>query len=260
MSWRGFFVLPVLVMSLAARSLGQGAADDAPDLSGRWVMVQAMPALTALPIVGDIELTTITVALLDVEQSGLSVVLRASYCFTDLRMVPPLVESKVPDRFVTCLRPDPRSATLEFCPDGWRLIQGPVTEVRGARLVDPVGDLLPVDALDPRVFDQDDDGQPGLTVHVSLAGLITGDTYVIERLTFALDGLLSDPDTVAGSIEWTSEQHVVAASDALLVMTYEHRPHPDVSRHVFVMRRVSPDWTCETARERRDELLALVGW
>lgn len=248
--------LVVAVLLVAAAQ----ADDGPPDVSGRWVLVQAMPALTALPFVGEVELTTLTVSLVDVEQDGVSLVLRPSYCFTELRMNPPLVQSRVPDAFVTCLRPGPRHGALVPGESGWRFVQDSVVEVRGAVLNDPVCDALPESGHDPRVIDQDGDGHPGLTVHVSLAGFVTGETYVVERLTFALDGALTGADAITGTVDWVSEQRVVAASSPLLVMSYRNLPLPDPARHAFAMRRVGSDWTCDTAREREAEILSFVGW
>jgi hypothetical protein len=243
---------------LAARATpivgGEGLTP--PDLSGRWAMVQVMPAMTTLPIFGDVELTTIATALVDVEQNGTSLVLRDVYCFTDVQMNPPVAVSRVPAGFIASLHPVPRTAVLEPCDAGWRFVQPWVIEVRGAHLADLAIESLPTDAADPRVIDQDGDGHPGLTVPVNVAGLVSGDTYVVQRLRFALTGTLVDADTISGSIEFSSEQNVIAASDALLLMSYAYRPHPDLSRHVFVMRRVGFEWTCETTRERLPSLLS----
>lgn len=252
---RSCAVVIALVAVRAAPIVGGGALVP-PDLSGRWAMVQVMPAMTTLPIFGDVELTTIVTALVDVEQTGTCLEFRDVYCFTDVQMNPPVAASRVPDRFIASLRPAPRTAALEPCDAGWRLVQPSVTEIRGARLSDPEHEPLPTDAADPRVIDQDDDGHPGLTVPVVVAGLVSGDTYVVQRLRFALAGDAVDSDTISGSIEWSSEQNVIAASDALLLMSYAYRPHPDPSRHVFVMRRVGFEWTCETTRERLPSLLS----
>ncbi len=230
-----------------------------PDLSGRWALVEVMPAISSLPIFGDVELTTISTALVDVEQEGTRLVLHDIYCFTDVQMNPPVVETRVPERFISSLHPAPRAAALEESDGGWAFLQSFVTEIRGAILADPEHDPLPVDPFDPRVVDQDGDGHPGLTVSVAVAGLVTGDTYVVQRLRFALAGRIVDPDTIVGSIDWSSEQNVLAASDALLQMPTAYRPHPDAARHVFVMRRVGGEWTCETTRERLPSLLGPVG-
>jgi len=222
-------------------------------------MVQVMPALTSLPLVGNVELTTISTALVDVEQTGTSLVLRDVYCFTDVRMTPGVASSRVPDAFIASLTPAPRLASLESCDGGWCLVQPAVVEVRGAVLGDPFCDPLPTDARDPRVWDQDGDGHPGLTVDVTAAGFVSGETYVVQRLQFSLLGRIVDDDTICGWMSWTSEQDVVAASNSLLRMSYEYRPHPDPARSVFAMRRADPSWTCETVRALLPELLRIAG-
>src|SRR5512137_1116630 len=186
-----------------AASLGGSAPAPLPDLSGLWAMVQVMPAMTTLPIFGAVELTTIVTALVNVEQTGTCVVLRDVYCFTDVQMNPPVAVSRVPEEFIASLHPAPRTAILEPRDSGWRFEQPWVTEVRGARLADPANEPLPTDAADPRVTDQDGDGHPGLTVPVTVAGLVSGDTYVVQRLRFALSGDVVDADTISGSIEWS---------------------------------------------------------
>ncbi len=230
-----------------------------PDLSGRWAAVEIMSTIALFPIVGQVELTTIVTALVDVEQQGMDLVLRDTYCFTDVRMSPPVVESRIPDSFMRSLSPAPRVATLQASDDGWTFLQPSVTEVRGAVLANPELDPLPVDAFDSRVTDQDGDGHPGLTVAVTVAGLVAGDTYVVQRLRTALSGWVPDPDTIVGSIVWSSEQNVLAASDALLTLSYTYCLHPDAARHVFVMRRVDRDSTCEAVREELPYLLGIVG-
>jgi hypothetical protein len=89
--------------------------------------------------------------------------------------------------------------------------------------------------------------------------VVAGDTYVVQRLRTALSGRVVDPDTIVGSIDWVSEQNVLAASDALLMLSYTYRLHPDAARHVFVMRRVDLNWTCQTTRERLPSLLGPTG-
>jgi hypothetical protein len=251
--------LLLLFAPIAPATEGDAPALVLPDLSGRWAMVEVMPAIASLPFVGDVELTTIVTALVDIEQDGTSLVLRDVYCFVDVQMNPPVVESRVPERFMQALRPAPRTAELRMSGAGWRFVQPPVVEVRGASLVDPERDPLPLDAFDSRVFDQDGDGHPGLTIPVTVAGLVVGDTYVVQRLRTALSGWVIDSNTIVGSIDWSSEQSVLAASDALLTLSYSYRLHPDAARHAFVMRRVDLEWTCDTTRERLPSLLGPTG-
>lgn len=256
---RGCALAFLLAYGRVVSASGQDGAAGVPDLAGRWAMVQVMPALTSLPVGGGVELTTIALALVDIEQVGTSLVLRDLYCSTDVRMSPGVAASRVPEAFVASLSPAPRAASLELRDGEWRLVQPLMVEVRGAVLGDPIYDPLPTDSADPRVWDQDGDGHPGLTVGVTVAGLVSGDTYVVQRLEFSLQGRVCDRDTVYGWMNWTSEQNVVAATSWLLRMSYEYRPHPDPARSVFVMRRIDPSCACTSVRDLLPELLRVAG-
>jgi hypothetical protein len=235
-----------------------GQVSEPPDLTGRWVMVQVMPAVAQLPFLGEVELTTVTAVFVDVEQRGTELVMQDTYCFTDVETEPPAIQSEVPQRFIDSLAPSPRRAELRLCSDGWHVVQPVYTEVRGATLADPETDPLPRDPYDPRVVDQDGDGHPGMTIPVTVAGLVHGDTYVVHRLRYSLDGKVIDANTVAGRIDWTSEQNVLAATDLILTLPYSAAPHPDPTRHVFVMERVDETWTPERARAELPRLLSLL--
>jgi hypothetical protein len=250
-------MLTISLLSLAAMSSASGRQefDGLPDLCGRWAIVEVMPALAQFPILGAVELTTVDTLLVDIVQQGACLELRGIYCFTDVEMRPPVVESRVPESFIRALSPALRTATLQATEGGWDFSQLSATEVRGATLADPEADPLPVTASDPRVFDQDGDGHPGLTVPVTIVGSIAGETYVVQRLRTALLGRVIDANTIRGSVVWTSEQNVLAASDEFLTLSYAYAPHPDSAHHVFVMRRVDREWTCQTVRDQWASLL-----
>jgi len=242
------FVLPFSTEALAESSL--------PDLSGRWAMILVMPAAADLPLLGPLSLITETAAFVDVVQSGSQLTMFDSYCFTELEMTPPLIVSSVPDAFTCSLRPQPREATLVQSGGNTVLLQSLYTEVRGAHLKDPVNDPLPTSPFDERVYDQDEDGHPGLTIPVNALNLVTGDTYVVHRLQYRLEGTVIDDHTIVGSIpEWWSEQTVIAASDALLMLPFTYDHHPDASLHRFVMVRVDATWDCATLREEMPAVL-----
>lgn len=256
---RGCLVAVMLASARVFAAAGQDIAVALPDLAGRWVMVQVMPALTSLPLVGDVTLTTISAAFVEIEQSGTSLQLRDTACFTDVEITPGVASSRVPAAFIASLCPAPRCASLEWRDDAWWLVQPPVVDVRGATIEDPSCTALPTEAGDPRVWDQDGDGHPGLTVEVTAVGLVAGETYVVQRLEFALLGRIANDDAVSGSMSWMSEQNVVGASNPLLLLAYEYEPHPDPSRSVFVMLRAASSWTCETIRELLPDLLTAAG-
>jgi len=247
-----------LVLAIAAACPMWGA-DDPPDLSGRWALVEVMPGVADLPFVGHVELTTISGLFVDIGQDGCGLSMTQTYAFIDVEMHPAVVKTTVPEVFVSCLPSVVQTATLRRAAGGWAMSGATLVQVRGAHLAGSEGDPLPTSPDDSRVVDEDGDGHPGLTVHVRLAGIVSGNTYVIQRLTTALRGTVEDANTVTGTVDWTGEEIVLAASNPLLKMSYTYEPDPTSSENVFVMRRVDATWTAQTLRDHLPDLLARAG-
>jgi len=246
-----FFAI-VLLAPIAALSA------DMPNLCGRWALIEIMPAIAELPFFNQVELTTISALLVDIAQDGLQLTMNYTYAYIDVIMDPPVVHTVVPDAFVASLNGPPHKGRLEETENGWRFIQERYIEVRGAVLDDPENDPLPTNPHDSRLVDQDGDGHPGLTVPVVAVGIVSGDTYVVHRLIYALAGSLIDNDTIRGTIDWVAEQTVVAATDPFLSMSYTYRPDPDPNVRRFIMRRVDQGWDDATLRSHLPDLIALM--
>jgi len=236
------------------------AADEAPppDLSGRWVMVQNLATYAVLPIVNEIYISTNITLLSSVTQDGILVTLQDAYCFTDLEVSTDLFVTEIPNAAMQSLQPDPRQAELVAEGDSFRLVQEWHTEVRGAVLDDPINDPLPVSPSDPRIFDQEGDGKLAMTIPAELNGQLKGETYVTQRFRYRLEGDVIDADTIIGLVEWTTEQTIVSATDAMFFMPFAQMTDPEPERNRFVMIRVDDAWDCETVREQLETLLALL--
>jgi len=228
-----------------------------PDLEGTWAMLQVYPRVAQLPLVGESSQTSYVVQWVDVEQDDGSLTMRDRYCFTIIEESSPLATTRIPDAFMHSLRPQPRTATL--ADDGERIVfeQAPYTEIRGAVLERPETDGLPIDPNDPRVVDQDADGFPGMTVQVTLLGLMNAQIYVVQRVQYELSGAVLSTDRIEGLIRWSDEQIVLAATNPLLLAGAESTADPDPAKHVFVMLRASQDWTCEWLREHWRKLFGV---
>jgi hypothetical protein len=241
-------VLSVLVLA-AAPSL----ASEPPDLSGTWAMIQFMPEIADLPFVGEVSITAVVGLLVRVEQTGSDLVMSDTYCRTDVLTSRPILTSEVPDLVMRSLRPAPRTGRLELVDGRWHLNQDLHLEVRGAILEDPVADPLPSGAFDPRVVDMDEDGHPGFTIPIAVFELIAGDTYIVQRLGYAVESDDVHPDAFRGSMDWSSEQVVIGGTDVLLMMPFDSHHHPDAARHAFVMRRLADDATCDDVAQLLEE-------
>jgi hypothetical protein len=226
-----------------------------PDLSGIWAMVQVFQQTAVLPIVGEVSRTSWVAQFVEVSQDGGLLTMVDRYCFTEVDDGTPLVHTEIPDEFMAALAPTPRTAVVRETEEGVMFEQPDYIEVRGAVLDEPATDPLPVEPLDPRVFDQDGDGQPGMTVRVTVLAIVRGETYIVQRVRYRLHGSVIGPDRIEGRIEWIDEQSVLEATNPLLEADTIGAPDPDPTVHRFVMVRADPSWTCETLRERLAELL-----
>ncbi len=251
----------MLLLAVGGRSCraDENACDGSlPGLSGRWVTVQRFVAIGEFPFIGQVSLRTTVGFFSEGTQTGSELTLSDAYCFSDVEASIGLFETDIPDAAMQSIEPDPRIVGLRIVDEEVHLVQPWHTEVRGAVLDDPVSDKMPNYRGDPRVGDMDEDGQIGFTIPAQIIGMFGGDTYVVQRFRYRCVGTLVDPDTIVGLIEWTTEQTVLWATDALLMMSYEQSIDPDPSVHRFLMRRVDETWTCEGIRERVAPLLDLL--
>jgi hypothetical protein len=164
------------------------------------------------------------------------------------------VNTTIPDAFLHSLGVTERTARLELVSGldpstgtpslERRIVFRWHTQVLGARLENPENETLPVDAADPRVFDQDDDGHPGMTVRVEIMGLISGEVYVVQRNRNRLIGTVISPGFIRGTIEWETEQVILGASSPFLAGGGQGSPDPDPERHFFLARRIDPMFDC----------------
>ena len=189
------------------------------DLCGSWWEAQRFVDWSEMPILGGLRRETTAVMRAEIVQSGSRVAIASEYAHVEVETGVPGLAMVFPDVFVDSLVSGERIAYLDS-PEGSSAIsfvQDWYTEVRGAVLADPARDPLPTMPDDPRVFDQDADGHPGMTVSIDLLGLIHGDVYVVQRVRYRLIGSVEQGGrAISGLIEWEDEQVVLGASSPLL--------------------------------------------
>ncbi|MBU1050564.1 hypothetical protein KKG90_11150 [Candidatus Bipolaricaulota bacterium] len=229
-----------------------------PDLAGDWVVVQKLVATANLPIVGSLWIDTLVGAFTHVTQSGSELVLQDRYCFTDATPSTFLFTTDIANIVMQSIHPAPRTASLSLGDCDIRFTQDWYTEVRGAVLEDPDGEMLPTEPEDPRLIDLEGDGHPGMTIQASILGLFTGEGYAVQRYRYRLEGTVFDANTIIGYIDWTSEQSVVDATNPLFMEAFTDSTDPDPTKHRFVMIRVDDTWDCERLTEQLPMLLELL--
>jgi hypothetical protein len=169
-----YILLLLLSFSLAApAAAGQpgGVSEAGEDFSGTWAQLQVTSEISNVPFVGETTNRNITLLRLEHEQDGASLTVSAEVCSIEVESGTSLVSIVFPAAFIGSLGVAVKPSVIEPSDEGYRFCQPRFTQLRGVRLENPETDPLPVEADDPRVFDQDGDGHPGVTVRVTITVL-----------------------------------------------------------------------------------------
>ena len=170
-------------------------------------------------------------------------------------------EQKANQDFVTTF-PDeatqaiqPRSTVVEvFAEDGVWKLQRPATPTLIGIDGDP--DLpLTMEPDDPAINDDDRDGKPGVTVFVTLFGLIEGEIYLARREIFQNEMTLYSDGSLRGTVTDDSEQLVVGASLDILNVPNNPDQWDDPGLNPIILIPIADDIdTCAELMANRDAL------
>ncbi len=236
-------------------SLGVSLATvQSSDLTGVWAQLVVSSQLSDVPFAGRVRQQTVSIQRVSIQQNGSAVTMEAQTCALEFDSGTSLVRLSFPERFVNSLGLDVKQA--QFDPSTLSFIQPRTTYLRGVRLQDPEKDPLPTDPKDPRIFDQDDDGKPGMTIVASIMGLLNAEIYVIQRDWNILRGRLTSNTTLDGLVEWGSEQVILGATNPIFLNPNPVFPDPNPNNSFFRSTRVSDGTSCEQIRAQRDKLFA----
>lgn len=236
---------------------GDGNASSIPDLNGSWAQRWTVASVDSLPVIGDVSASTTSIHRLSIEQHGLELLVRVQTCRIEINSGTDIIQEIIPDAFVASLGTAVRTSWLEKDGERYRFIQPRTYEIRGVRLIDAANEALPKSAEDPRVYDQDQDGRPGVTVRVT--GLVDGEVWVVQRDSHEVEGLVAGPDQVEGTIRWSKEQAVLGADNPLLTSPLPSVPDPDPSRSRMEMVRLQDDLDCVEILADEASLFGAVG-
>jgi hypothetical protein len=176
------------------------------------------------------------------------------FCWSEQRSDQPF-ESALSDAATQAIRPPVTPLEIERI-DGTLQLRRPATPTPiGIRLDDPANEPLPTDPEDPRIVDDDGDGQPGVTVTIDIGAGIVGEIYIARREIFSYDAALTEPDLITGTVTDESEQLVVGANNPLFLASDANWvQHPDPAKSFIMLKRVGSDWDCERLEAERDAL------
>ena len=127
--------------------------------------------------------------------------------------------------------------------------------VLGAQLDDPLNDQLPSEENDNRVYDQDMDGAPGVTLNVS--GLVEGDIYAVVRYVDTISGSVTTDGILEGTTHDETEQIVIGASQDILKINVAPVAIDDPSLNVTTALPISAEAGCAEVIEAIDTHFAV---
>ncbi len=236
-----------------ADAAGETASEDPPAIEGAWAQILFYASINDVPAVGKTNGSTTTVQRVTVERTGTSLTMKVEPCTIEVDNGTPVVATIIPDAFVRSLGITERTGSLVFEAGQWRYVQDRNLQLRGVKLEQPETDPLPTEGDDPQVWDQDEDGNPGVTVRIT--GITDGEVYVVQRDVHGLDGVVVG-DRMDGLADWNTEQVVLGSDNPILDMQTSVVKDPDASASYFRSTRVDASKTCEAIVAEKDQLFS----
>lgn len=177
-----------------------------------------------------------------------------SFCHADQASNQP-IKTSISDAATSAIKPIPVAVTVRTDEDGRIVVQRPATPTGvGIRLADPANDPLPDDPNDPRIVDDDNDGNPGITVHIEVTQDLQGDLFIARREIFAYD-MVEQPDgTLVGTVDDNSEQLIVGATNDIFAIGSDWVQHPDRTKSPILLVPVDANMDCAGLMAARDDL------
>ncbi len=228
----------------------------AQSLAGRYAHFDAVAYESE-----DMKTLIISYGFTDLTVRGDELIARETFCHADHRTDQP-IETTISDVATAAIRPVPIAVVVSER-DGDLWLYRPETPTGiGIDLEDPANDVLPTDPNDPRIADDDNDGNPGVTVHIKVSEELQGDLYIARRERFAYN-VKAEGDTLTGTVDDVSEQLLIGASNPIFITTKPWVQVEDRSKSPIVLKRVEDERDCDWLNANRDVLFPnppVVDW
>jgi hypothetical protein len=235
-----YAMVPALFVHVAA------AREESVLPPGTYRLEMIMASISRLPFFGTSKSASRSISLMEIRDYGGQLIQSHNVC--DFRVLDDsaMIKMIFPDNFVAALAKHTYSIQLEKDAEGWRYRADLGVERIGYR--PGQGDTkLPTTADDPSVYDWDGDGKPGATLKLSVPLLPDGELYVVQRGHSVLNGRITQPGRIEGTIDVRSFEHrVLGARPGFLNKSPEIQPDPKESR--FIITQVAAGSTCDSLR------------
>lgn len=227
------------------QALPGSTVDDAlaSKVLGTYAVRTRLATNQKLPILGNASSLSSTYSLVSIVRSGEGLAITERACHIDIVSSSPVLQT-VPDALTQSIEVQTapfriwqEANTVSFAKD-------PVAVALGAKLIDAEKEALPTNVDDARVWDQDADGHPGVTVKVS-GKLVSGEIYLVQRLKNTWNGTLDASGILSGLYQDQGEQSILDASSAILKGKVAITVDPDASKSNVLFARLGEGYDCE---------------
>lgn len=214
------------------------------DLDGVWAVRIKSSQISDIPFVGEEIQNSTTIARVTLDQTGTNATGPYVVC-SNAPDAPPTIGTQLPAGLLETLNTMPFVITLSEARVGGRFNTAPNSLLIGWQTSEsPATAALPEMTTDPRIQDDDGDGNPGVTIQVT-GSLINATVFAVARMTITLNGTIITEDRVEGTNSIQSDQSILQATSALIPLGPMYgMPNPDPALNQFVLVRVPAGSDC----------------
>jgi hypothetical protein len=216
--------------------------------TGVWAQKQFLPSDNKFSGITTATKTNNYYILTMTQNSDNTITSIAKLCDIQVEVENPMGGTEFSDKYINSMRNSTTSYQF-FLQNGKIIVKHQEhIEVNGANM-ENLTDDLPISPDDTRVIDQDNDGNPGMTLNILVMGSKVG-LYVVDRSKKTLNGEIIDDDSFGGSIIWSEEQSVIGADNEAFHKPLEITPSEGTFKNV----RIDNTWDCERLKNEEDTL------
>jgi len=143
------------------------------------------------------------------------------------------IQTIVPDAFTQAILPRSTPVTVTLENGDW-VLQRPATPTLIGIDGNP-DEPIPMDSDTPLINDDDGDGKPGITIFMTLYGLIDAELYISRREIFENEVRLFSDGSLRGTVTDSSEQLVIGATLGILDTPNNPPQWPDLGLSPLIL-------------------------
>ena len=186
-------------------------------------------------------------------EDGDQFIQRDRFCHAEHKMSFKTVRTQFSDEATQAIIPEDKAVDLFYENGDWQIVREATPTLLGIR-----GDPnmpLSRNKNDPNIEDSDGDGKPGVTVQVTIGGLIKGKIYITRREVFKNVMTVKSSDLISGTIIDSSEQFILGANMKMLDKPSDPVQNPDPKMNPILLVRLPDEiQTCDQLMNNRDSL------